>query len=61
MGELVNKIKAIQPKIKVILISAFEINYIELKKAFPEIKVDSLISKPVSLRNLQKTIDRHLN
>ena len=44
MGELVNKIKAIQPKIKVILISAFEINYLELKKAFPEIKVDSLIS-----------------
>lgn len=59
--ELVNKIKAIQSKIKVILVSAFEINYLELKKAFPEIKIDSLVSKPISLRNLQRTIDRHSN
>jgi hypothetical protein len=48
-------------KIKVISILAFEINYLELKEVFPEIKIDSLVSKPISLRNLQRTIDRHLN
>ena len=43
--ELVSKIKALQPKIKVILMSAFEIKEEEFSRVLPSIEVGGLISK----------------
>ena len=43
--ELVSKIKALQPKVKVILMSAFEIKEEEFSRVLPSIKVGGLISK----------------
>ena len=54
--ELVTKIKELQPKVKVILMSAFEINKEEFSKMLPSVETD-LISKPISMKNLAKFIE----
>jgi|SRR5918995_1817000 two-component system response regulator ChvI len=58
--ELVKRIRDLRSEIKIILMSAFEINHLEMAKALPDIKIDSLVSKPISLRNLTRTIDKSL-
>jgi DNA-binding response OmpR family regulator len=58
--ELVKKIKALQPKVKVILMSAFEINDLEFSKVLPSIKIDGFIPKPISLKDLVKKIELYL-
>ena len=55
--EFVKRIKNLRSEIKVILMSAFEINHAEMASMLPDMKIDSLISKPISLRNLTKMID----
>ena len=59
--ELVRKIKTLQPKVRVILMSAFEINDLEFSKVFPSIKIDGFISKPVSLKSLTNRIKNCLD
>ena len=59
--ELVRKIKTLQPKVRVILMSAFEINNLEFSKVFPSIKIDGFISKPVSLKSLTNRIKNRLD
>ena len=55
--ELVSKIKALQPKVKVILMSAFEIKEEEFSSVLPSIEIGGLISKPISMKNLVKYIE----
>jgi response regulator RpfG family c-di-GMP phosphodiesterase len=52
--ELANRIKALQPRVKVILMSAFEIREVEFSKMLHSVRIDSLISKPVSMKNLRE-------
>jgi CheY-like chemotaxis protein len=59
--ELVTKIKTIQPEIKVILMSAFDIRQEELLKVLPSITVDGLISKPISMKKLAGDINHILS
>ena len=47
--ELVTKIKELQPKVKVILMSAFEINDKEFLRMLPSVEI-GLISKPISMK-----------
>ena len=54
--ELVTKIKAVQSEIKVILMSAFEIKKEELLKVLPSVKIDILVSKPISMKRLGEKI-----
>ena len=54
--ELVTKIKELQPKVKVILMSAFEINDKEFSRMLPLVEI-GLISKPVSMKSLVKYIE----
>jgi DNA-binding NtrC family response regulator len=56
--ELVKKIKILQPKTKVILMSAFEINDLDFSKQLPSIKIDAFLSKPVSLKAVTYTIEK---
>ena len=58
--ELIRKIKAERPTIKTILISAFEINKEEFSKIMPTVKIDSFITKPISLRQLIHSIENSL-
>jgi CheY-like chemotaxis protein len=59
--ELVRRIKALQPKVIVILMSAFEINDLEFSKVLPSVKIDGFISKPIMLKNLTNRIKKYLN
>jgi YesN/AraC family two-component response regulator len=54
--ELIRRIKTLQPKVRVILISAFEINDLEFSKVLPSVKIDGFIPKPVSLKKLTNRI-----
>lgn len=54
--ELIRRIKTLQPKVRVILISAFEINELEFSKVLPSVKIDGFIPKPVSLKKLTNRI-----
>jgi DNA-binding NtrC family response regulator len=56
--ELVKKIKILQPKTKVILMSAFEINDLDFSKQLPSVKIDAFLSKPVSLKAMTNTIEK---
>jgi CheY-like chemotaxis protein len=58
--ELVTKIKAVQPEIKVILMSAFDIRQEELLKVLPSMTIDGLISKPISMKKLAENINHIL-
>ncbi|MDQ3839782.1 MAG: response regulator [Thermoproteota archaeon] len=59
--ELVKRIKNLQGGVRVILMSAFEINLKEMARVLPDVKIDSLISKPISLRDLTKELGIDLN
>ncbi len=59
--ELVKRIGNLGTEVKIILMSAFEINHLEMARVLPDMKIDCLISKPISLRNLSKIIDKNLN
>jgi two-component SAPR family response regulator len=50
------RIKTLQPKVRVILISAFEINDLEFSKVLPSVKIDGFIPKPVSIKKLTNRI-----
>ena len=50
------RIKTLQPKVRVILISAFEINDLEFSKVLPSVKIDGFTPKPVSLKKLRNRI-----
>ena len=55
--ELINKVKAIRPEIKTILISAYDITPDEITRNLnPNIKLDGLICKPIALERLREII-----
>jgi CheY-like chemotaxis protein len=54
--EFTKKVNGLKPEAKIVLMSAFEINDIELSKVIPDIKIDALLRKPFSLRALQNII-----
>ena len=56
--EIINKFKMINPEIKVIMISAYNISESEIcQNLKPHIKIDRLIRKPVTLEDLRKMIE----
>ena len=55
--ELINKVKAIKPKLKTILISAYDITQDEITQNLnPNIRIDGLICKPIALERLREII-----
>ena len=55
--ELVKKVKAIRPEIKIVFMTALETDPLELSKILPSIKIDGFVSKPGRLENLVNTIE----
>jgi DNA-binding NtrC family response regulator len=56
--EFVRKAKETNPKVKVILMSAFEINDREFHNMLPDIKVDAFLQKPFSIQKLNDAIEK---
>jgi CheY-like chemotaxis protein len=53
---LARKVKEINPNVKVILMTAIEINDNEFSKVFPSTQVDGFIQKPVAIGDLTNKI-----
>ena len=50
--QLARKVKEINPNVKVILMTAFEIRDNEFSQAFPSTQVDGFVQKPIGIREL---------
>jgi DNA-binding response OmpR family regulator len=58
--EFVKKIREINTAVKVLLMSAFEINSTELSAGLGEAKIDGFIQKPVALHELNRIVQEQL-
>jgi DNA-binding response OmpR family regulator len=57
--DLVKRIKSIDPAIKILLMSAFEFNDLEVSKVLNSIKIDGYVQKPISAKELVNIIEEH--
>jgi DNA-binding NtrC family response regulator len=56
--EFVTQVKKINPKVKIILMSAFEIRQKEFHNVLPDIKVDGFLQKPFHIQQLEEAIEK---
>jgi DNA-binding NtrC family response regulator len=54
--KLARKVKEINPKVKVILMTSFEIKDNEFSKVFPSTHVDGFVQKPIRIKNLTNKV-----
>jgi DNA-binding NtrC family response regulator len=54
--QLSKKVKEVNPNVKVVLMTAFEIRDNEFSKVFPSIKVDGFVQKPIGIKELTDKI-----
>jgi YesN/AraC family two-component response regulator len=55
--ELIRKAKEIDKQVKVVLMSAFEIEDKEFHNILPDIKVDAFLQKPFSIQQLNNVVE----
>jgi DNA-binding NtrC family response regulator len=56
--QLSKKIKEVNPNVKVVLMTAFEIRDNEFSKVFPSTQVDGFVQKPIGIKDLTDKILR---
>ena len=54
--QLARKVKQINPNVKVVLMTAFEIRDDEFSKVFPSTSVDGFVQKPIGIKDLTDKI-----
>lgn len=54
--QLSKKVKEVNPNVKVVLMTAFEIRDNEFSKVFPSTRVDGFVQKPIGIRELTNKI-----
>ena len=59
--QFIKKVKEIKPQVKVLFVSAFEIDDIEFRRELPFVKVDEFIKKPILLEDFISTVSKHIN
>ena len=59
--EFIKMINEIKPEIKAFLMTAFQINDTEFKRLLPNVKIEGLIQKPISLVNLTSTVSKYIS
>jgi two-component SAPR family response regulator len=59
--EFVREARKINPKVKVVLMTAFEINEKEFARVLPKPKIDGLIRKPASSKQILSTVSSIIN
>jgi two-component SAPR family response regulator len=52
----VKQVKKINPKVKVVLMSAFEVEDKEFHNVLPDIRIDAFLQKPLSIAKLNDVI-----
>ncbi|AFU59521.1 putative signal transduction response regulator, receiver domain protein [Candidatus Nitrososphaera gargensis Ga9.2] len=57
--EIVRNVRSVDDKIKVILMTAFEVQKQEFEKVFPKTKVDEFIEKPIPLSKLVQIVSKY--
>lgn len=55
--QLARRVKEVHPKIKIVLMSSFEINKPEFDKILPSTSVDGFLCKPFKLSELVKVVE----
>ena len=59
--EFVKKIRGIRPGVKVFLMTAFEsCNDAEFRKVLPDVKIECLMQKPISLAEFNTTVIKYI-
>ncbi len=58
--ELAKEIYKINPDVKILLMSSFEIHKSEFDKVLPSIRVEDFIQKPFSIAELKNTVLKHI-
>ena len=58
--QLARKVKELNPKVKVVLTSAFEISMQEFESVLPNAPVDGFLEKPISLKKLCDLVKKQL-
>jgi DNA-binding NtrC family response regulator len=56
--EFIKIVKKIKPEVKVFLMTAFEISHTEFLRLLPDVKIDKLIEKPISIKELSTIINK---
>ena len=59
--QLYEELKKIDDKVKVVFITAFDINYEGLRKMYPELRIDSFVRKPVDSEYLINVVRDELS
>lgn len=54
--KLARKVKEINPEVKVVLMTSFEINDNEFSKVFPSTQIDGFVQKPIGIKDLTDKI-----
>ena len=58
--DLAKEIYKINPDVKILLMSSFEIHKSEFAKVLPSIRVEDFVQKPVSIAELKNTVLKHI-
>jgi CheY-like chemotaxis protein len=58
--QIARRIKEVNPKVKIVLFSAFEINTQEFEKVLPSTHVDEFIAKPISMEKLLRIVQKQI-
>ena len=56
--ELIKKAKEIHKQVKIVLMSAFEINDKEFHNMLPDIRVDAFLQKPFHIQQLNEVVEK---
>ena len=54
--QLARKVKEINPNVKVLLMTSFEIREDEFSKVFPSLHIDGFVQKPIDMNDLPNKI-----
>lgn len=59
--ELARMVRNLNSEIKIILMTAFELNMSEFTKVLPSIKIDALLHKPFKLARVQEVLEKTIH
>jgi DNA-binding response OmpR family regulator len=57
--ELYRELRAKDPDVSISFLTAFDVYYKDFPKTFPDMKVDKLLKKPISIRELVAYTNAH--